>query len=269
MRLSDPRIDPVYALDGSVVRSQHDLPLRGYLGTRPVRVGNQAGSQPQLGGFGDMIETIAAYVARGHLLAPGTGERLADVADLLTHTWRSEDAGLWELDRPAHYGTSKLGVWVAFDRLLKLVDRGHVPARHPRQWRRAREEVRAFIGTRLFSETKNSSLFKAGSEALDCGMLLAARRGFGDATGQRINGTIDAIRHELHAGGPLFYRYSGMQEEENAFLACSFWMVEALALAGRLDEAAELMDAVGGTRTPRETGRQAAEPASQVSSSAT
>ena len=83
---------------------------------------------------------------------------------------------------------------------------------------------------------------KAGSDMLDCGVLLAARRNFADPRGPRMNGTIDAIRSELHAGGALLYRYSGMQEEENAFLACSFWMVEALALAGRRDQAAELMD---------------------------
>lgn len=81
---------------------------------------------------------------------------------------------------------------------------------------------------------------------IDCGMLLAARRGFGDVQGQRINGTIDAIRSELHAGGPLFYRYSGMRDQENAFLACSFWMVEAMAIAGRLDEAADVMEGAVG-----------------------
>ncbi|MBV9000217.1 MAG: hypothetical protein JO304_14230, partial [Solirubrobacterales bacterium] len=99
---------------------------------------------------------------------------------------------------------------------------------------------------RLYSEEKGSYLFKAGNEALDCGMLLVGRRRFSDPSGPRLNGTIDAIRHELHAGGPLLYRYSGMQEEENAFLACSFWMVEAMAAAGRIDQAAELMgEAVG------------------------
>ncbi|MBV9802050.1 MAG: SDR family oxidoreductase [Solirubrobacterales bacterium] len=83
---------------------------------------------------------------------------------------------------------------------------------------------------------------KAGERAV----LLAARRGFGEIAGGRMNGTIDAIWRELHAEGALFYRYSGMQDQENAFLACTFWMVESMALAGRLDAAAELMDeAVG------------------------
>jgi GH15 family glucan-1,4-alpha-glucosidase len=241
-----PRIDPVYALDGAVVRTQETLPLAGYRRTGPVHLGNNAGSQLQLGGFGDLVETIALNVACGHLLAPAAGERLADIGDLLVHIWRREDSGLWELGSPAHYGTSKLGVWVAFKRLLELVEHAQVPARSVDRWRRARDQAREFIETHLFSRERDAYLFKASSDELDCGMLLAARRGLGDVSGPRIIGTIDAIRKELHADGPLFYRYSGMQDEENAFLACSFWMVEALAIAGRVEEAAELMDGIVG-----------------------
>jgi GH15 family glucan-1,4-alpha-glucosidase len=241
---SHPRVDPVYALDGAVVRSQQSLPLAGYRRTGPVHLGNNAGSQLQLGGFGDLLETICIYVSHGHLLSPAAAERLADIADLLTHMWREQDSGLWELGDTAHYGTSKLGVWVAFDRVLELVDRGQAPPRHVERWRLARDAAREFVERRLFDSERNAYLFKAGSTELDCGMLLAARRRFGE--GPRITGTIDAIRAELHAEGPLFYRYSGMQDEENAFLACSFWMVEALAITGRVDEAAELMDAMIG-----------------------
>jgi GH15 family glucan-1,4-alpha-glucosidase len=237
-----PRIDPVYGLTGEVVRSQTQLPLAGYRHTGPVHLGNGAGSQLQLGGFGDLMQTVHRYVGQGHVLAPAAGERLADMADLLTLIWRRQDSGLWELGERAHYGTSKLGSWVALDRLLDLVRDGHAPARHPDRWQRVRDEIRAFIDADLFSEAKNSYRFKAGSDELDCGMLLAARRGLGDPTGHRMNGTIDALRRELTAGGPLLYRYSGMAEEENAFLACSFWMVEALALAGRREEGAELME---------------------------
>jgi GH15 family glucan-1,4-alpha-glucosidase len=239
-----PRVDPVYALDGSVVRSQQTLPLAGYRRTGPVHLGNNAGSQLQLGGFGDLMETVSLYTDRGHLLSAAAGERLADIGDLLAHIWRKEDSGLWELGSSAQYGTSKLGVWVAFERLLKLVSRGQVPPRHVDRWTRARDEARDYIETHLFSERRGAYLFQPGGDELDCGMLLAARRGFGDVTGPRINGTIDAIWSELHADGPLFYRYSGMQDEENAFLACSFWMVEAMAIAGRVDEAAELMSEI-------------------------
>jgi GH15 family glucan-1,4-alpha-glucosidase len=177
---------------------------------------------------------------------PGTSSlsRLASGSPTLPTCSRgsgeSRTSGLWELGQQAHYGTSKLGCWVAFDRLLQLVDQGHVPARHLGLWKRERDEVRLFIERHLFSREKNSYLFKTGRDQLDCGLLLAARRGFGERS--QIAGTIDAIRSELQGSGSLFYRYSGMQSEENAFLACSFWMVEAMAIAGRGDEAAKLMD---------------------------
>ncbi len=237
-----PRIDPVYALTGDVVRSQTTLHLPGYLATAPVHVGNQAGSQLQLGGFGDLLETVWRYADTGHILSPSTGERLADSVDLLCAIWEKEDAGLWELGQEAHYTTSKIGCWSALERLLDLVRQGQVPPRHVERWQAERGRIREFIETRLWSDSRRSYIMKAGSEKLDCGVLLAARRGFADPRGPRMTATIDAIQSELHAGGPLYYRYSGMEEEENAFLACSFWMVEALALAGRRDEAAAIME---------------------------
>jgi GH15 family glucan-1,4-alpha-glucosidase len=237
-----PRVSPVYSLTGQVIGSQTELALAGYRGTGPVHLGNQAGSQLQLGGFGDLLETVCNYVQRGHVLAPETGERLADCVDLLCRIWRHEDAGLWELGDYAQYTTSKIGCWSALERLLELARRGQAPSRHVQRWEAERDRVRDYIETRLFSERKNSYVMKAGSEMLDCGVLLAARRRYLDPSGPRFNATIDAIAAELRAEGPLFYRYSGMQEQENAFLACSFWMVEALALAGRHDEAAEILD---------------------------
>ncbi|MGH2893898.1 MAG: hypothetical protein ACRDPM_11645 [Solirubrobacteraceae bacterium] len=119
---------------------------------------------------------------------------------------------------------------------------GQRPARHLNRWTHERDDARRFIERHLFSRDRNSCLLKAGGEQRDCGMLLAARRGLGERS--QIAGTIAAIRSELHAEGSLLYRYSGMQDEENAFLACSFWMVEAMAFAGRVDEPAEMMDAV-------------------------
>jgi GH15 family glucan-1,4-alpha-glucosidase len=241
---TQPRVDPVYALTGSVVRSQQSLSMPGYRLTSPVRRGNQAGRQLQLGGFGDLLETISRYVETGHVLSRATGERLADSLDLLCSIWRQPDAGLWELGDREQYMTSKLGCWSAFDRSLALVREGQAPQRNPDRWRRERDAVREFIETHLWSEERHSYRMRAGSDALDCGVLLAARRGFTDPKDPRMLGTIAAIRDELHAGGPLFFRYSGMADEENAFLACSFWVAEAMALAGQTDDAAELIEGV-------------------------
>jgi GH15 family glucan-1,4-alpha-glucosidase len=132
--------------------------------------------------------------------------------------------------------------WVALERVLDLVNQEQVPPRHVERWRRERERIQDFIEQQLWSEIRHSYVMKPGSDDLDCGVLLAARRGYSEPDGPRLQGTIEAIQRELHADGPLYYRYSGMQDEENAFLACSFWMVEALALAGRRDEAGEIMD---------------------------
>jgi GH15 family glucan-1,4-alpha-glucosidase len=239
---TEPRIDPVYRLTGEPVRDQQQLGLAGYRGTGPVHVGNQAGAQLQLGGTGDLVETLWQYVKHGHVLAPGAGERIADSVDLLCSIWQREDAGLWELGEYAQYTTSKISCWTALDRLLELAEMEQVPARHVEEWKRTRDSIREFIETELWSDERNSYLMKAGSDGLDCGVLLAARRCYADPCGKRMNATIDAIQNELHAEGPLYYRYSGMQEEENAFLACSFWMAEALAAAGRTGEAAEVMD---------------------------
>ena len=237
-----PRVDPVYSLTAEVIRSQQALELPGYRTTSPVHLGNQAGSQLQLGGAGDLLETLWRAVRQGTILAPEVGERLADVADQMCLLWQNPDAGLWELGSYAQYGTSKISCWVLFDRVLDLVARGQVPARHVERWQRARDAVRNFIETELWSESRQAYLFKAGSEELDCGVLLAARRGYVERGSARLSSTIDAIIEELDAGDGLLYRYSGMQEQENAFLACSFWMVEALAYAGRRSEAVTRMD---------------------------
>lgn len=241
-RRTHPRVDPIYTLSGEVLRTQHDAPVPGYRNTSPAHVGNQAGSQLQLGGFGDLLEAIWNYTNQGHLLPVTAGERLADMGDLLCKIWRRPDAGLWELDERADYASSKIGCWTAFNRLVDLARAGRVPDRGVERWRRERDAVREFIDARLFSEQKGSYLMKAGSQALDCATLLAARRGFIDGDDPRLQGTIDAIRRELGAGGPLLYRYSGMREQENAFLACSFWMVEALVIAGRRAEAASMFE---------------------------
>ena len=177
VRATHPRVDPVYGLDGAVVRSQEELPLAGYRGTRPVHLGNSAGRQLQLGGFGDLLETLWRYVCQGHLLTPEAGQRLADVADQLCLLWTNEDAGLWELGDDAHYTTSKVGCWVCLERVLDLVDRGQIPPRHLEQWRRTREDIRAFIERKLFSDDRRSYVMKAGDEGLDCGTLLISRRG--------------------------------------------------------------------------------------------
>jgi len=239
---TEPDLRPFYALDGTIPERLEELPLRGYRDSRPVRYGNAAKSQLQLGSWGDLLETADLYVRDGNEFDGATGRRLADTVDRLCVIWRDEDSGIWELPDLRHYTISKLACWTAFDRALTLVERDQVPGDHAARWREEREAVREFVETRCFSEARGSYTFYADTEKLDASVLRAARMGFADPAGERMAGTIAAVREELSAGGPLLYRYSGQADEEGAFLACSFWLVEALARAGRVDEARATME---------------------------
>ena len=236
-----PRLVPLYGLDGDVPRTQEELPLDGYRGSRPVLRGNSAVTQLQLGCYGDLFETVGHYVRQGNALDPATARRLAEVADLVCELWRNEDAGLWELPDRRHYTISKMACWLALTRAAQLGELGQIPADGSRRWLETAERIREFVETRCWSEAQQSYAFHAGSDALDCAVLLAARFGYAEPKGERMNRTIDALLREQRARGPLFYRYTGMEGEEGAFLACSFWMVTALAKAGRADEARGLM----------------------------
>jgi len=237
-----PRMEPFYTLDGSVPREQHELPLCGYRGSRPVLKGNNASGQLQLGCYGDLLETIERYVRHGNMLDADTGMRVAEVADHVCRIWRNEDSGIWELPRQRHYTQSKIYCWVALQRAIMLARRGEAPADRLERWREHGCEIRDWVQRECWSQARESYVFYAGGEALDAAVLLAARVGFLERQDPRLDATIDAIRRELGAGGPLLYRYSGQQEVEGAFLACSFWLVEALVHAGRVQEARATMD---------------------------
>jgi GH15 family glucan-1,4-alpha-glucosidase len=217
---------------------------RGYRGSAPVQVGNRAASQRQLGVYGDLLEVIARYADHGNILDGETGQLVCQVADQVCAQWGEDDAGLRELGAQRPYTSSKIGCWAALDRAVRLAAAGQVPADQADRWRSAAEQIRAYVDEACWSEAKRSYTFYAGTDDLDCAVLLAARTGFCAGDDPRLHSTIDAVRDELTADGPLLYRYTGMRGEEGGFVACGFWLVEALAIAGRLDEAREAMDAM-------------------------
>ena len=238
-----PDLHVFYTLDGEVAEGQLDLDAEGYRGSQPVRAGNGASQQSQLGTFGDLFDTMWRYVSAGHALDPGTSHLLAELADRCCDTWLTPDAGIWELPEQRHYTISKMGCWVAVDRAVQLTEVGEINSGHVDRWRAERAQMKDWINEHCWSERKQSYTFYAGADELDAATLLAARTGFD--TGERLAATIDAVRSEL-CRGPLVYRYSGMDKEEGAFLACTYWLVEALAVVGRRAEAKVLMDeAVG------------------------
>jgi GH15 family glucan-1,4-alpha-glucosidase len=209
-----------------------------------VRVGNGAADQLQLDVYGDLFEMVWLYVCHGDReLDRDTGKRLAKTADLVADSWREKDSGIWEVrGEPQHYAQSKAMCWVALDRACRLAERGQLPSRGSERWRAEAEKIRRFVEERCWSGEKQSYVQAEGSTDLDAGILIPLARGFGEK--ERMRTTVDAIRREL-AEGPLVWRYrsdDSLEGEEGAFLACSFWLAQALAVTDRIDEASELME---------------------------
>jgi GH15 family glucan-1,4-alpha-glucosidase len=244
-QLTRPRLNVLYRLDGGAEADERTLQLEGYRQSRPVRIGNAALEQRQLDVYGDLMQTAWLYANRTGALDADTGRRLAGIADLVCEIWQQPDAGIWEVrSEPAHFTQSKMMCWVALDRALRLAESGTIPDRNTARWRQEAEAIRRFLDEHCWSERAGSYVRQAGSEELDASLLLGVLTGYSDASDPRLQGTIDAVRRDL-ARGPLVFRYTGddgLNEREGAFLTCSFWLVDALARTGRIDEAAETME---------------------------
>ena len=240
-RRTHPRVHTFYGLDGRVHDHAHEVAWSGYRGSRPVRVGNDAGVQLQLGNFGDLIHSTWLFVEAGAKLDDETGNQLADVATLLCDLWRNEDSCIWELDEKRHYTQSKMSSWLALERAIDLAAAGELPDQHADRWRSERAALREFIDSECFDDQRGIWKRDASTDELDAAVLLVAGMGYVEPDDPRLHATIDTVRAEL-GRGPLLYRYSGVESEEGCFLACSFWLVEALARTGRVDEARELME---------------------------
>jgi GH15 family glucan-1,4-alpha-glucosidase len=236
---SAPDLHVFYTLNGNVADEERILDVPGWRDSRPVRAGNSAAGQSQLGTFGDLLDTMQRYVREGHLLDHHSAELLADIADRCCDLWRNRDSGIWELDDPQHYTISKMGCWVALDRASALAADGHLPDDRADRWRSEAAEIKAWVAEHCWSEARQSYTFYAGTDDLDAAVLLAGRTGFD--RGPRLASTIDAVAAEL-GRGPLLFRYSGMEKEEGAFVACTFWMVNALVHVGQVPRARRLMD---------------------------
>lgn len=242
-RRTHPHLRPYYKLDGSYDPSASKLPLSGYRGSTPVLDGNPAESQLQLGNYGDLLETAWRYVSDGNRLDPESALRLREVVDLVCRIWRNPDASIWELGERHDYTQSKLACWDALECALKMVDGGHLSSRDSDRWRAVHGELRDYIERECWSDKRNAYTRYPGTDEVDAATLLIARMGYLELPDPRMEGTIAALRSEL-GRGPLLYRYSGMEDKEGAFIVCSFWLVEALALAGRIHEAEEVMAGV-------------------------
>lgn len=244
-QLTHPRLRVLYRLDGGARAGERVLPLAGYRGSAPVRAGNAAADQVQLDTYGELLHTGRLYAEAAGRLDADVARRLAELADFVCANWQRPDSGIWEVrSEPTHFTQSKMMCWVALDRAVALADRRLIPDRHAARWRAARQAVRDFVETRCRSERHDCYTRSAGSEELDAAVLLGLLHGYGDARGPRSRSTVDAIDRELRHG-PYVARYSGedgLSGTEGAFIACSFWLAEALARTGRVERATRLME---------------------------
>lgn len=247
--LTHPRLRVLYRLDGGARAPERILPLAGYQGSTPVRVGNAAAGQLQLDTYGELMQTAWRYASATGRLDADIARRLAGVADLVCRLWHEPDLGIWEVrSRPQHFTQSKMMCAVALDRAVGLAERGLVPGGHADRWRRQRRAIRDFVEKQCYREDRRSYVRAAGSTGPDASLLLGLLHGYAEPQQPRLRGTVEAIGREL-TDGPFVHRYrggDGLPGEEGAFVACSFWLVEALARSGQVDRAADLMDRLVG-----------------------
>ena len=245
-RLQRPRLPALLTLHGRHAPGERQLPgWAGYAGSVPVRTGNGAADQHQLDGYGWVVDAAWVYVQAGQHLYTETWRAVRGFADLVARRWPEPDAGIWEIRGDAvHHVHSKLMGWLALDRALRIADTHRLGARQRRRWQRARDAIADEVRARGFDPAKGTYVRSYDSTELDAALLVLPLLGIDDVESPRVRGTIDAIRDELSAGGPLLYRYppgrDGLPGTEGAFLPCSFWLVQALARTGRRPEALQL-----------------------------
>ncbi|MGH9884162.1 MAG: glycoside hydrolase family 15 protein, partial [bacterium] len=241
------------------VAGEHRLPelaldwLPGYEGARPVRIGNAAHGQLQLDVYGEVMDAL--YQAhRGGVAGSAEAWSLQKVwLEHLEKIWRQPDRGIWESrGEPRHYTLSKVMAWVAFDRGIKLAEEAKLegPVAH---WRTVAAEIHAEICAKAYDAELGSFVQSYGSKWLDGSLLLLPTTGFLPCNDPRIVGTVRAIEQRLVVDG-LVLRHdpaeveNGLAHGEGAFLACSFWLADALILLERTDEARRLFERLLGLR---------------------
>jgi GH15 family glucan-1,4-alpha-glucosidase len=223
--------------------------LPGYAGSKPVRIGNAAHEQFQLDVYGEVMDAL--HQARVHGLDPDdhAWSLQRNIMDFLEGAWDRPDEGIWEVRGPRrHFTHSKVLAWVAFDRAVQSVERWDLRGPLDR-WRQLRAEVHDEVCREAFNVELGSFTQAYGSDELDASTLLIPLVGFLPADDPRVAGTIDAIKRDLTRDG-FVERYKveernvvdGLPGGEGVFLPCSFWLVDALLMQERDDEARELFE---------------------------
>jgi GH15 family glucan-1,4-alpha-glucosidase len=253
-RAGEGSLQIMYGIGGEHDLSERELPhLSGWRDSRPVRVGNGAWDQVQLDVYGELLNSLYLYREQLGELHPEIQAFAADLADTAALRWMEKDAGMWEMrGEPRHHLSSKVLCWTALDRAVKLAPQLGDYAKVD-EWAAARDEIRAAILERGWSESKQAYAQSFDADELDAAQLLMPILGFLPATDERMRSTIEAIARELTEDG-LVLRYraeeglnaDGLTGEEGTFVICSFWLVSCLAKAGEVERAEALFDQLAG-----------------------
>ncbi|MFF9119445.1 glycoside hydrolase family 15 protein [Streptomyces massasporeus] len=245
----------MYGVAGERRLPEFELPwLSGFVGSAPVRIGNDAVKQLQLDVYGEVMDSLSLARESGLSPQPDVWALQTALMDFLRTSWQQPDEGLWEVrGGRRQFVHSKVMVWVAADRAVRTLER------HPELdgdldgWRTLRDEVHQEVCEKGYDAERNTFTQSYGSRELDAALLLIPRVGFLPPDDPRVIGTIDAVREELAHGGGFLRRYStddgevdGLPGGEGAFLVCSFWLADALYMTGRTKEARELFERLAG-----------------------
>ena len=245
----DPaNVQIMYGLEGQRHLDERELDwLPGYEGSKPVRVGNAAAKQFQLDVFGEVAGVAYATSMMTGGFDPQAWPRVRVLLEYLEKVWRQPDDGIWEVRGPrGHFVQSKVMAWLALDSAVRLAEHHELEAPLKR-WRKARGEIHRQVCERGYDAERRTFTQYYGSQELDAAVLMIPIVGFLPGTDSRVTGTIDAVREELGHDG-FISRYSttatddGLPGSEAQFLACSFWLVTALAMNGREREARRLFE---------------------------
>ncbi|MFE2416090.1 glycoside hydrolase family 15 protein [Streptomyces hokutonensis] len=233
----------MYGIDGRTELTERELPhLEGHQKSAPVRVGNAAADQLQLDIYGALIDSIYLYDKWAEPISSAQWDDVCALVDWVCVNWDQPDEGVWETrGGRKNFLYSRLMCWVAIERAIRLAGRRGLPANLP-YWGGCRDTIYRRIMDRGWSETRQAFVQYEGSDVLDAALLMMPLAKFIAPTDRKWLSTLDALTEEL-VSDSLVYRYNpqaspdGLRGDEGTFSICSFWYVEALVRAGRVDEA--------------------------------
>ncbi|MGX4687880.1 glycoside hydrolase family 15 protein [Streptomyces sp. JNUCC 63] len=233
----------MYGIDGRTDLPERELAhLEGHLGSAPVRVGNAAADQLQLDIYGALIDSIYLYDKWAQPISSAQWDDVSALVEWVCRNWDQPDEGVWETrGGRKNFLYSRLMCWVAIERAIRLANRRGLPA-DLLSWRRSRDAIYRRIMDRGWSEARQAFVQYEGGDVLDAAVLMMPLAKFIAPTDPKWLSTLDALTEDL-VSDSLVYRYDpqaspdGLRGDEGTFSICSFWYVEALTRAGRLDEA--------------------------------